>query len=195
MGVDPTNMWRGSLVELGAIDPTPEVAERMWRFFRDTAEARLWAGPRFPSTLEGVQAEGRRRAETPPDGDDRNFQILGAESGEFLGIVNAHDCKAKRGDFRYGIAIFPEHRGNGYAGEAIKLMLRYYFGELGYHRVSADVYSFNEGSLAMQRALGFVEEGRIRELIYAGGSRHDQVIFGMTAAEFAERHPDYAPAL
>ena len=42
---------------------------------------------------------------------------------------------------------------------------------------------------ALHRRLGFVEEGRQRDHNFFAGRHHDLVLFGMTAPEFAERHP------
>jgi RimJ/RimL family protein N-acetyltransferase len=51
------------------------------------------------------------------------------------------------------------------------------------------VWSFNEPSLAFHRKLGFTEEGRLRDHEFFAGRHHDVVLFGMTAPEFAARHP------
>lgn len=39
--------------------------------------------------------------------------------------------------------------------EAIFLVLRFFFHELGYQKVNVQVYAFNEGLLALHRRLGF----------------------------------------
>jgi RimJ/RimL family protein N-acetyltransferase len=72
----------------------------------------------------------------------------------------------------------------GYASETIYLVLRYFFLELGYQKVNPGVFSYNEGSLALHRRLGFKEEGVLRRMIYSGGEYHDDIHFGMTREEF-----------
>jgi RimJ/RimL family protein N-acetyltransferase len=44
--------------------------------------------------------------------------------------------------------------------------MRYYLEELRYQKVNAHVYAFNEGSVTLQEHLGFVQEGRIRDMIF-----------------------------
>jgi RimJ/RimL family protein N-acetyltransferase len=61
------------------------------------------------------------------------------------------------------------------------------FRELRYQKANATVYAFNEGSLALHRKLGFVEEGRIRRNHFTNGEYHDEFWFGITREEFEER--------
>ncbi|MET9802797.1 GNAT family protein [Streptomyces sp. NPDC006368] len=63
------------------------------------------------------------------------------------------------------------------------------FGERRYHKCEAGIHAFNDASLALHRKLGFVEEGRLRDHEFFAGRRHALVVMGMTAPEFAERHP------
>ena len=64
--------------------------------------------------------------------------------------ANTHTCDARQGTFRYGVAIRREHWRRGYASEAIRLVLAYFFRELRYQKLTSMVYSFNERSLRMQ---------------------------------------------
>jgi RimJ/RimL family protein N-acetyltransferase len=62
-------------------------------------------------------------------------------------------------------------------------------GERRYHKCEAMIYAYNDASLGLHRRLGFVEEGRLRDHEFFAGHYHDVVGMGMTAEEFAERHP------
>lgn len=85
---------------------------------------------------------------------------------------------------KYAILIRRPYWRRGYASEAIKLVARYYFRELGYQKLAALVYSFNERSLRMHEKLGFVFEGRLRRTILTQGRHYDTICFGMTKEEF-----------
>jgi RimJ/RimL family protein N-acetyltransferase len=41
----------------------------------------------------------------------------------------------------------------------------------------------------MHQKLGFQIEGRVRRAIFSQGDYHDEIIVGITAGEFFERHP------
>jgi len=66
-------------------------------------------------------------------------------------------------------------------------VLRYYFEELRYQKVTVSVYSFNEESIALHKRLGFKQEGCLRRMIYTRGQYFDRLLFGLTADEFAVR--------
>lgn len=105
-------------------------------------------------------------------------------AGEFAGAIDTHACDTRTGTFEYGLAIKPEHQRQGYAGEAIRLVLRHYFRELRFQKVTVHIYAFNEASLELHRKLGFKEEGRLRRMVCTGGQFHDEFIFGLTREEF-----------
>ena len=109
-------------------------------------------------------------------------------TGEVAGDIGVHHAEPLHGVFSYGISILSEHRGKGFASDAIILLLRYCFLELRMHKANAGVWAYNEASLAMHRKLGFVEEGRLRDNIFSNGAHHDEYRFGMTDAEFFARY-------
>jgi RimJ/RimL family protein N-acetyltransferase len=90
------------------------------------------------------------------------------------------------GWFEYGVTIGADHRRMGYAAEAVVLLLRFMFAERRYHKCEARIFGHDEASLALQRRLGFVEEGRRRDHVFSAGRHHDLVIMGMLADEFAQ---------
>jgi RimJ/RimL family protein N-acetyltransferase len=75
----------------------------------------------------------------------------------------------------------------GYASEMIIQVLKYYFMELGYQKVTPHVYSFNTSSIQLHEKLGFVKEGQLRSMVYTNGQYHDEIHYGMTKQEFIER--------
>jgi RimJ/RimL family protein N-acetyltransferase len=127
------------------------------------------------------------------EGDDRSY-VIETSDAEIAGSVSALRCDRRNGIFWYGIGIFDEYRPLGYASDAVRILLRYYFGELGYQKAHGEVYAFNEPSLDMHRQLGFVEEGRRRRAYRTGGQYFDEVLFGITAEEFATANPEFSPS-
>lgn len=139
----------------------------------------------FPVNDETRKANLERNL-APPMGEECTLSIVDGD-GNLVGSINGTDCDLRNGSFFYGVAIFREYHRRGYAIDAVRVLLRYYFEERGYHRAGARVYGFNKASIELQSRLGFREEGRQREMIYTMGERHDVMLYGMTAAEFAER--------
>jgi RimJ/RimL family protein N-acetyltransferase len=100
-----------------------------------------------------------------------------------VGDISTHHCSPVNGVLSYGVAIRADQRRNGYAGEAIQLVLRYYFCERRYQKANVSVYAFNEASIALHRRLGFQEEGRLRRTIFSNGRYWDELLFGITVEE------------
>jgi RimJ/RimL family protein N-acetyltransferase len=131
--------------------------------------------------------------QTDREGDDIWLCVVEKASGELVGSTDVHATDTRHRSFEYGIEIFAEHRRKGYASEAVALLLRYYFLELGYRRAQATVYEFNPASQLLQRSLGFTEEGRLRKSLYTNGEFHDEIVYGLLAEEFGplgSRLPD-----
>ncbi|SEK76858.1 Acetyltransferase (GNAT) domain-containing protein [Paenibacillus sp. OK003] len=106
--------------------------------------------------------------------------------GVLVGSISSNNCDTRNGTFTYGVAIFREFWRNGYASEAIKILLRYYFEELRYQKVTAHVYAFNEGSLELHERLGFVQEGKLRDMLFTNGQHYDEYLYGMTKSEYSK---------
>ncbi|MFN0145125.1 MAG: GNAT family N-acetyltransferase [Dehalococcoidia bacterium] len=180
----PPSAWEGELVRLRAVEPADW--ERFFADGRDTDSARMGWQIGFPRSSERAKQWTNERATI--DGHDtlQFFWAIETLTGTLAGSCNTHGVDHRNGHFEYGIDIFREHRGHGYAGDAILIMLRFYFEELRFNKANATVFAFNEGSLALHRKLGFIEEGRIRANVYTDGAYHDEHWFGMTASEFRE---------
>lgn len=78
-----------------------------------------------------------------------------------------------------GYEISPLHQGRGYMKEALATVLAWGFEGMDLNRVEAQVHPDNRASLALLRRLGFVEEGRLREVGYWAGSHHDLMLHSL----------------
>lgn len=78
----------------------------------------------------------------------------------------------------------PADRGQGYATEAMELLLEYAFGELGLHRLAIGVVGFNERALNWWAKMGFRKEGAQRDGYYCDGAFHDFVMMSLLEGEY-----------
>lgn len=83
-----------------------------------------------------------------------------------------------------GFILAREQWGRGLATEAVRRVLSFGFGEMGLHRVEADVHPDNAASLALLGRIGFRREGYLRERWCTFGEWEDSVILGLLSAEF-----------
>jgi RimJ/RimL family protein N-acetyltransferase len=177
------NIFEGEKVRLRAIEPEDWEVNWEWGTETESARASYWIP--FPQS----RATAQRQAEKPilpHQGDNFTF-IIETLAGEMVGNIKTLHCNPRFGTFSYGLAVREAHQRQGYATEAIRLVLSYYFRELRYQKCTVHVYAFNEASFRLHEKLGFQPEGRLRRMIFTNGAYHDEVVLGLTAEEFEAR--------
>jgi RimJ/RimL family protein N-acetyltransferase len=145
----------------------------------------LQLGTELPTTVENLKEILAKYA----DCKDVNGVIIftiETHEGESVGGISSHTRHAKNGTFSFGISIAAAHRGNGYAEDAIRILLRYCFHERRYQKCNSACTENNDASIALHKKLGFVEEGRRRRQYFFSGQYYDDVLFGLTREEFDE---------
>jgi len=175
------NAWDADRLRLRAVEPTDAAVIHGWNQHADWGRNLDFVWP--PSSLASVEAWTREQSLRRLE-NDRYHWLIETLAGDPVGLIDTHHCDRRVGTFSYGIAIAPEHRGNGYAAEAIRLVLRYYFDELGYQKVMVNVHEYNTASLRLHRRLGFVLEGTHRRMGFTDGHHFDVLWLGMTVEEF-----------
>ena len=108
--------------------------------------------------------------------------------GGFVGEVSLGSVQ--RGPFQSGNVgywIDEAHAGRGYVPEAVAVILRYAFEELGLHRVEAAIVPRNEASLRVVEKLGLRHEGMSQRYLQIRGVWEDHVRYAITTEEWAQR--------
>ena len=124
---------------------------------------------------------------TKKQGTDVVFviEVVSGKKKTPIGTIGLHKIDWKNRDAEMGIAIGEKKFwSNGYGTEATRLVLDYAFSHLNLHRVSSAAYDFNERSIGLQKKIGFVEEGRVRQSMYKKGKYCDKFLFGILREEW-----------
>jgi RimJ/RimL family protein N-acetyltransferase len=178
------NFWQGEKIRLRAIEPSD--VEHFIRWNLDSERARhldfVWP----PQSKASVQAWAEEQSRRKLEGDMFHWIIENSDDVP-VGSISTHDCSPRYGTFSYGIDIAPGHQRKGYARAAIHLILKYYFEELRYQKVTVPVHSDNEPSVRLHKALGFQHEGTQRRMMYTHGRFVDVHWFGLTVEEFRDQ--------
>jgi RimJ/RimL family protein N-acetyltransferase len=114
------------------------------------------------------------------------FSVVAKDSDELVGHVSMWGANVAVRCAELAIIIGDEHAGQGYGTDAVRVMTRYGFDELGLNRVELRTWSFNTRAIASYRKAGFVEEGRRRQVVFHQGRFYDQVFMGLLADEWRE---------
>ncbi|WP_165423627.1 GNAT family N-acetyltransferase [Ktedonosporobacter rubrisoli] len=180
-----TSIWQGKRVRLRSHEPGDW--EHYWIWDQDSETERKDGNLAFPRSQERLKQWAQEAAVRKPEGNNWNFLIENNE-GRVVGRIGTHDRNPRAGHFGYGLVIGKEHRRKGYASEAILLLLRYYFRELRYQKVTIEIASFNQDSTGLHEHLGFQLEGRIRRAGFTNGQYFDELHYGLTVEEFEQKH-------
>jgi len=140
------------------------------------------------------RAEHDRWFESIRNRDD--VRILGIrliEGDELIGSCQLHSIRD--GSAELQIRIGERHaQGRGHGSEAVRLLLRHAFGELGLHRVTLHVLASNERALAVYQRAGFIEETGAPEAVEIDG-RSERVIRMTRLNTVAIHQPNFFPWL
>lgn len=176
------NMWQGQKIKLRAVEV--DDAEDFFSIDDfDTDLQRLCDRIHFPVSRAQVRQHVEKMAQSSPANDEFTW-IIESMQGKAVGNINVFQCEKRNGTFKYGVGIKKGYWGQGYATEAIMMVLTYYFRELRYQKVNVHIYAFNERSIRLHEKLGFKKEGVLRRMVYTQGQFHDEVHLGLTSEEF-----------
>jgi RimJ/RimL family protein N-acetyltransferase len=111
--------------------------------------------------------EGRR------DGTREAFAIVDVATGSFLGIGVAPRIDREARTLELGYVVAAEARGRGIATQALQLLTRWSFDEVGALRSELFITADNEGSKVVAARCGYVREGVLRSAHFKEGVRED----------------------
>lgn len=157
MGVD---LLRGERVRLNAQDAAAE-PEGYARWSLDSEFLRLLDDePAFPR-LAGYFRED---LEQPPDDHSFGFGIYTLDGGRHIGFIGLRVMSWRDRDGWVGVGIGdPAFRGKGCGTDAMCVLQRYAFLELGLRRLTLGVFADNPRAIRSYEKAGFVVEGRVRQ--------------------------------
>ena len=112
--------------------------------------------------------------------------------GRFAGEINLNSIQ--RGPFQnayIGYWIDEAVAGNGYVPEAVVVLLRFAFEELGLHRVQISIIPRNRASRRVVEKLGLRDEGVAERYLEINGVWEDHVRFAITVEEWEARRQEF----
>src|SRR5688500_8365198 len=124
--------WDGLLVRLRAVEPGD--AEAHYILNQDVHTARMQDMVYPPSSMARVTNWASETSLKGFDSDEFAFQIESLETGKLVGHISTHDANRRVGVFSYGINVYADQQGKGYASEEARLGLRSYFNVMRYQK-------------------------------------------------------------
>jgi len=149
----------------------------LWR--NNLELVKLTQGIRFPKTLEMDKA-WFDRALNDTTNTNIYFGIDEIESKDFIGLFQLINIDYISRTAIWGYVIGEKNKQKlGYGTIAGQLILNYAFNVLNLRKIYSYNLVGNEGTLKMQKKLGFGQEGMLKEHLYFGGEYHDVIILSI----------------
>jgi len=121
--------------------------------------------------------------------EDMTLGMWEATTNRYLGGTGFHPRDWDIGYFEIGYWIRASAEGRGYVTEAVRLLTDFVFHTLKANRLEIRCDELNVRSAAIPRRLGFVEEGRLRNLLSAHDGRlRTMIIFSLIPVEWQKEH-------
>ena len=154
------------------------------RWYGDEEIWRLTSWAPKPLQREAVERLFEDRKSSA--GDD-TFAIYRKGEEEPIGVISLMNLNKANNSADLSIIVgAAEDRDKGLGTEAIRVILRYAFEELGLDRVALSVFEFNEPAIHAYEKLGFQKEDRIRQAVRRDGEWQDAILMRILASEWRE---------
>lgn len=138
--------------------------------------------PPMPQSMARLEADFEQQ--TGHGGRDGTSFAIEAD-GNFIGICALFNVDAVARSSELGITIGNKlYWGKKYGREAIWLLVDYGFRYHNFHKIWLRVHGMNERAQRAYKAVGFVEEGRLRAHVYSNGTYDDLVMMGILRDEW-----------
>lgn len=172
-------MLRGEKVILRPIER--EDLKRLHELSANVELEMLAGGAWSPWSLAAMEKDFEKHLEE----EDKSEFVIEAD-GKVIGTTELHRWKNRRaGTAGVGIGIYdPEYLGKGYGRDALKVLLDWAFRIQNYRRIWLDTLAKNERAVRCYLAVGFKQEGLLRQHEYHDGEYADVVTMGMLREEW-----------
>ena len=113
------------------------------------------------------------------------FIIAERSSRTALGTIGLDRIDSRNQSAELGNLLIgqPRYRRCGIAAESCRLLLDLAFTRLNLHRIYLHVFTDNKPAIRLYRSIGFREEGRLREAIFADGRFKDILAMGLLRSD------------
>lgn len=178
-------VFQGELVRLAAIDPAADAGTFSGWYHNAEFQKLLDSRPARPLSRQFFEQD--LGSSIKISNTQYAFAIRALTGDELIGWVELDDIEWPHATGWIGIGIGnPAYWSKGYGTDAMKILIRFAFLEVGLYRLSLNVFEYNERALRVYEKLGFKVEGRVKNYLNRDGRRWDVIYMGLLRPEWQE---------
>jgi RimJ/RimL family protein N-acetyltransferase len=173
---------------------TREDVRRVAQWLDDPDVADSWYGKNLDGIPIHIGYQPKEMVDAPTDawaekflGEQRRIYSIYVDGEGHIGEVQIEMEEPLRNAQVFVLLGRKDLWHHGYGSTAMARALGIAFGDLGMHRVWADVPEYNEPATRMCKQIGFELEGRMRGTRFKDGKWYDSVVMGMLVDEYQRR--------
>ena len=179
------DIYRGELVRLTAVEPQKD-APLFAGWQRDSEYARMLDSDPVHLWSSGQNQEWLEKQQKEDGFEGIQFMIRTLDDDKPIGFIDLGGISWHNGSGWVGIGIGERaYWDKGYGTDAMRIMARYAFEELGLNRLNLNVFSYNTRAIHVYEKIGYQVEGRIPEVLHREGQRWDLIFMGLLREEFS----------
>jgi [ribosomal protein S5]-alanine N-acetyltransferase len=141
----------------------------------------LW-GPNEPADTRAFLATAVAQADTPEARVGYHLAAVSRTDDSLLGSVILDIDNVAHARAVVGFVFAPQCWGQGFASEALRLMLDFGFGELRLHRIAVHCHPDHQPCARVLEKAGMTLEGRMRDYKMVRGQWRDSLLYARVRA-------------
>lgn len=170
--------------------PTPEMAELIFRAVDANREHLRSFCPweKNDDSVESCLNYLKAKESKTAAGERIEYGIFIRESGDYIGNIQLFNISAKNRSGEIGYWLSESATGKGYMREALRILEKYAFTELGLYRIQLSCDTRNRASEKVIRSCFYRFEGRLRGERYDAqrDRSYDSLLFAKTYADYTD---------
>lgn len=145
----------------------------------------------IPHTVDDVEEFIKKSSfEMNVPGKWFQFVIIEKVTNQLIGDIGIHflEIDSENKQVEIGYTLDRRFRGNGYATEALSVIINYLITSLNKHRIIASIDPTNIASIKLIERLGFRKEAHFIESLFFHGKWVDDLVYAILAKEWKVRN-------
>ena len=135
----------------------------------------------LPLLTSSQVVEARKNSDK--SADRQRFAIVRKEDKTPVGQVSFFNYNSLNRSAELGVLIDPDERRSGFAGDALRVLIKYLFKYRNLNKVYAETAEFNDGAIALLESIGFKKDGVLRQHYFFEGEYHDKLAYSLLLFE------------